>query len=264
MPILQLKDKDKNGQLINAGRIEIKNQTEQSAEIYFYGDINNASWLTEYYPDDKSPKDVSDFLNQLEGTEKLDIFINSGGGSVFGGIAIYNQLKRYSGEKTVHIDGIAASIASVIACAGDKVIVSNSSTFMVHKPMCYAGGNADDLRKVIESLDLCQGNIMNIYMSKVKEGISRETIESLVNKETWLSSEEVCNYFNFSIEDGVDIAACSSIYFDKYKNTPNLLKSNNETKEEFDYDKIANLVVSKLTNKNNNEKNNILDDLDLI
>lgn len=90
--ILELQKKDKYNKERTVGSIEIKNQTETTADLCFFGDINSESlgeWQ-KYYPEDKAPKDVQDFLDQLEGVSKINVHINSGGGSVFGGIAIYN------------------------------------------------------------------------------------------------------------------------------------------------------------------------------
>ena len=121
--ILELKNKDlRTGKEKLVGKMEIKNQTNTSAELYFYGDIVSSTW-SKWEKEDKCPQDVADFLNEIKNTNELSIYINSGGGSVFAGISIYNMLKRHSAYKTVYVDGLAASIASVIALAGDKVII---------------------------------------------------------------------------------------------------------------------------------------------
>ena len=101
---MELQKKDKYGRKKNVGKIEIRNSTETAADLCFYGDINSESmgvWQ-KYFPDDKAPKDVQDFLAQLDGVSKINVHINSGGGSVFGGIAIYNILKR-SEERRVRV-----------------------------------------------------------------------------------------------------------------------------------------------------------------
>ena len=106
-----------------------------------------------------APGDVKKFLDQLDGTENINIHINSGGGSVFGGIAIYNMLRRNNAHKTVYVDGLAASIASVIMMAGDEIVMPKNATVMIHKPSAsyfFTTKNADDLRKDAESLDTCQ------------------------------------------------------------------------------------------------------------
>ena len=204
--ILKLKNEDKKtGKLKNVGSIEIKNQTEEKAELYFYGDIVSSSWESYWYEEDKCPQDITDFLKELESSKSIDIFINSGGGSVHGGLAIYNLLKRHQGQKTVYVDGIAASIASVIAMAGDKIIIPSNAQFMIHKPLTWCGGNADDLRKTADILDTCQKSITNIYMENVKEGITEEKIMELINNETWFTGDEVAHYFNVEVEEQSDV-----------------------------------------------------------
>ena len=109
MALLKLTKRDRNNKLREVGSIEIKNQTENSADLCFFGDINSESlgeWQ-KYYPEDKAPQDVKEFLDQLENVSKINVHINSGGGSVFGGIAIYNMLKRFDAEITVYVEGLA-------------------------------------------------------------------------------------------------------------------------------------------------------------
>ncbi len=113
---------------------KIKNKTDTSADLYFYGDIVSDSWQSYWTEEDRCPEDIREFLNDIEDHVDLNIYVNSGGGSVFGGLAIYNMLKRHKGYKTVYVDGIAASIASVIALAGDRVIVPSNAFIMIHKP----------------------------------------------------------------------------------------------------------------------------------
>ena len=119
--ILKLQKKDRNNRYREVGSIEIRNETAETADLCFFGE-SLGEWQ-KYYPEDKAPKDVQDFLDQLDGVTKINVHINSGGGSVFGGIAIYNILKRHNAEITVYVEGIAASIASVIAMAGDRIII---------------------------------------------------------------------------------------------------------------------------------------------
>ncbi|WP_176698611.1 head maturation protease, ClpP-related [Romboutsia hominis] len=273
--ILKLKNEDKKtGKLKNVGSIEIKNQTEEKAELYFYGDIVSSSWESYWYEEDKCPQDITDFLKELESSKSIDIFINSGGGSVHGGLAIYNLLKRHKGQKTVYVDGIAASIASVIAMAGDKIIIPSNAQFMIHKPLTWCGGNANDFRKTADILDTCQKSITNIYMENVKEGITEEKITELINNETWFTGNEVEQYFNVKVEEQSDVVACSSQYFSKYSKTPsNIL---NKEKGSIDHDEIAAKVIQIIKNKNldakekelkdklEKEKEEILNDLDLI
>lgn len=217
MPTLQLISRNKQ-----AGKLEICNQTTEKADLYILGDIVSDKW-GKWCDEDTCPKDITDFLDGLGDVQEIDLHINSGGGSVFAGIAIYNMLKRHRAKVTTYIDGIAASIASVIACAGDRVIIPANGTFMIHKP---ANGyfleslNADQLRNDADILDTCQKAIVQAYMVKAKEGITEEIVNALVNAESWLVGEEAGEYFDFEVEQDVQAAACASDFFRQYAHTP--------------------------------------------
>lgn len=203
--------------------MQVKNQTDTTADIYFYGDIVNDSWLSEWYPDDMCPSDVKEILDGVQGKD-LNIYVNSGGGSVFGGMAIYNMLKRFNGTKTVYVDGLAGSIASVIALAGDKVVIPRTAYMMIHKPWAGAWGNADDMRKMADSLDRIQDGIINVYKENLKDGVDIAEVEAMVNAETWLTGEQAAEYFNIEVSD---VESLNYADFDKsnYKNVPqNLIK----------------------------------------
>lgn len=202
--------------------LKIKNQTETSCDLYFYGDIVS-SWWGAWDDTDQYPESVKDFLNEAKG-KNLNIHINSGGGSVFAGITIYNMIKNHVGYKTVFIDGVAASIASVIALAGDKVIMNTGSSFMIHKPSSGICGNADDMRKCADALDTIQACIMQVYKENIKDGIDINEIETMVNSETWLTGEDAKEYFNIEIQENQAVA-CISDMFNKYKHTPEIIKN---------------------------------------
>lgn len=225
MKELKFYNKDRDGNTKVCGSMTIKNQTDSSADLFFYGDIVSETWQSEWYEDDMAPGDVKKFLDQLDGTENINIHINSGGGSVFGGIAIYNMLRRNNAHKTVYVDGLAASIASVIMMAGDEIVMPKNATVMIHKPSAsyfFTTKNADDLRKDAESLDTCQEAIMQTYMTKAK--VDKEEIEQKVNDETWLTGEEAAELFDIKVEEVNDAVACagSSMFF-CYKNVPTSL-----------------------------------------
>lgn len=225
MKELKFYNKDRDGNTKVCGSMTIKNQTDSSADLFFYGDIVSETWQSEWYEDDMAPGDVKEFLDQLDGTENINIHINSGGGSVFGGIAIYNMLRRNNAHKTVYVDGLAASIASVIMMAGDEIVMPKNATVMIHKPSAsyfFTTKNADDLRKDAESLDTCQEAMMQTYMTKAK--VDKEEIEQKVNDETWLTGEEAAELFDIKVEEANDAVACagSSMFF-CYKNVPTSL-----------------------------------------
>lgn len=274
--ILELQKKDKKGKCRTVGSIEIKNQTEAAADLYFFGDINSESlgeWQ-KYYPDDKAPKDVQDFLDQLDGVSKINVHINSGGGSVFGGIAIYNILKRHNAEIVVYVEGLAASIASVIAMAGDKIIIPANAQMMIHKPSSITWGNADDMRKEADILDGCQKVILNTYMQHAKDGVTAEEINALIDAETWKNGEEWQEFFDIEVSEKSQATACESEYFDKYNNLPDKLKGQSEPPQ-LNIDDLAEKVAEKIKNtlseppkvpQADTEKRiaELLEDLDLI
>jgi ATP-dependent protease ClpP protease subunit len=242
MSVLKLKKTDrKSNRIRDCGSIEIKNQADNEAEICFYGDINSDSmgeW-SKYFPDDKCPSDIKEFFDQLsDDVEKIHVHINSGGGSVFGGIAIYNLLKNHKAEIIVHVDALAASIASVIAMAGDKIIIPKNAQLMIHKPMAWVSGNADEMRKEADVLDGCQKVILSTYMEHVKEGVTEKTINDLINAETWLNGEECQQYFDFDMEESNEaVAAADSEYFDRYDNLPEKYKKLSDDNKADDWQK---------------------------
>jgi len=219
----------KTGKISDCGYMNLETSGER-ASLYFYGDICGDSWQSEWYEEDKAPQDVVDFLKELDDkNQPIDVFVNSCGGDVFGGIAIYNILKRYQGEKTAHIDGIAASIAGIIPFACNKVKAPKSAQLMMHKPFTYCAGNADDMRKCIESLETCEKSIVDIYLNHAKDGVSEDQIRAMIDCETWLTCEEASEYFDIELEDTAPVSACISDYLSKYRNTPENLRLPNET-----------------------------------
>ncbi len=179
------------------GKLEIKNINGNSS-IRFDGDIVDSDW-DKWNDTDSCPSDVLEALNGLTGD--LDIYINSGGGSVFSGMSIYNILSRYKGNKTVYVDGLAGSIASVIAMVGDKIVMPKNSFLMIHKPLCMVGGNANDFRKMADTLDTIEQGIINVYATKLKDGANIDDIKSMVNNETWLTGEQASQYFNIVVSE---------------------------------------------------------------
>ncbi len=278
--ILKLEKKDKYNRCSEVGSIEIKNETETAADLCFFGDINSESlgeWQ-KYYPEDKAPKDVQDFLDQLDGVERINVHINSGGGSVFGGIAIYNILKRHKAEIVVYVEGLAASIASVIAMAGDKIIIPANAQMMIHKPSSLTWGNADEMRKEADVLDGCQKVILTTYMQHVKEGVTPEQINALIDAETWKNGEEWQEFFDIEVTEKSNAEAFASDYFDRYNHLPEMFKKlkNASGAQMVDVDRMAEQIAERLKEKleekqkpkeNENKEEKIaaiLEDLDLI
>ncbi|WP_256761414.1 head maturation protease, ClpP-related [Cohnella sp. WQ 127256] len=224
--------------------LNIKNSTDTQADIYFYGDIVGSEW-EKWTGIDTAPQDVLNMLDQVKG-KGLNIYINSGGGSVFAGLAIYNILKRHQGYKTVYVDGLAASISSVIAMAGDKIIVPSNAFMMIHSPWSWSMGNASDFRKLADDLDRIEEGIMNVYADNLREGVDIEIIREMVNAETWLNGNEAAKYFNIEVAEANNVAACISDNFKSYRNVPEQLRRN-EPEPEKKIDDNNEIEILKLT-----------------
>lgn len=195
---IQLQNKGKN-----TGYFEFKAQSDNIAELVIYGDISSDKW----WGNEIIPTEIKESLDNANGKD-LNIYINSPGGDVFAGIAIYHLLKRYQGKKVVYIDGIAASIASIIAMAGDEIIIPKNSYLMIHRAWTFASGNINDFKKKIEILEKTDNNMVEIYKTKTFEKISEEEILELMNNETWMTGSEASNYFNVTVTEENQIAAC--------------------------------------------------------
>ena len=157
------------------GSLRVNKVNEDMAEVFIYGDIGG--WMDGVSADE--------FARELKALKVTDITarINSGGGSVFEGQAIYNSLVNHPAKVNVVIDGIAASIASVIAMSGDNISITEGSHIMVHKPWSMAMGDANSMRKEAEVLDSLESGIIDIYAART--GKSREKLEKWVSEETW-------------------------------------------------------------------------------
>lgn len=169
----------------NKNKFEIQNKTETYAEIFLYGSIGNNPW------DDTaiSEKDIADELRKLPKTIKnIDLRVNSGGGSVFSGTTIYELLKAHPAKVTAYVEGMAASIASVIIMAADEIIMGEGAFIMIHKPLSALYGNANDFQKTIDILDKIENQMVNIY--KKRMSVSKTEIERMLAEETWFNDEE--------------------------------------------------------------------------
>jgi ATP-dependent protease ClpP protease subunit len=156
------------------------------AELVIYAGIGQDFWNDGSMI---SAKAVSDELKKLDASvTQLDIRLNSPGGDVFDGIAIYNRLKQWKGKKTVYIDGLAASIASIIALAGDEIIIGEGALYMVHLPWTFAMGNRMELDNTVSRLMDVEEQMISIYSKKT--GMSRAEVKALLEAETWMDAEQ--------------------------------------------------------------------------
>ena len=144
-------------------------------------------------------------LKEYKG-QHVHLRINSPGGEIVEGSAIYNALSRHEGGLTVHIDALAASMASVIAMSGDPVYMADNALLMIHNPWTLAAGEAKDLRKQADLLDTMKSNLIRAYQKK--SGMEEKAIAKLMDEETWLDAvEAVALGFVDAIEDGIPAAA---------------------------------------------------------
>ena len=226
--ILELKHYDKVNNKSYNGKLEIKNITNEEADFYIYGDIISSEWKWE--ESDVNVQDVLDFLKDLDNVSNINIHTNSGGGNVFAGMAIYNVLKQHKATKTVYVDGLAGSIASVIAMVGDRIVIPANSYIMIHHALAPIIGNAIEMRKMADTLDVIDEGILEVYKSKLKDGVDIETIKQLIDDGTWLTGKQASEYFD--IEVGEELQAVA--YFgniDVYANVPDELVAKVEDQE---------------------------------
>lgn len=173
------------------------------SEIWLYDEIGK-NW----FGDGVTAKEFIAELNAIK-SPKIDMHINSPGGEVFDGAAIYNAIKRHPASVTAYIDGIAASIASVIALAGDRVIMAANALYMMHNPSGFTMGTSEDMRKTADILDKVCDTMCGAYMDK--SGKDETEIKALLDDETWMDAEEAkVAGFCDEIGDEMDMAACTT------------------------------------------------------
>lgn len=159
----------------------IENNNE--ADIQIYGDITSWPWLE----GDTSSYTLSKLIEGLE-CEVINVYINSYGGEVAEGLAIYNQLKRHKARVKTVCDGFACSAASIVFMAGDERVMSTASLLMIHNAWTYASGNSKELRKLADDLDTITQASINAYMQEVN--ITEEELKQMLDDETWIAPQE--------------------------------------------------------------------------
>ena len=194
----------------------LRNLDDGSGELTLYGEISNETW----YGDEVTPQMFKSDLDNLGDIDTLNIYINSPGGDVFAGQTIYSILKRHKADKNVYIDGLAASIASVIAMAGNTIFMPKNAMMMIHNPWTVAAGNANEFRKLADDLDKIRESLISAYEDRTM--LNREEIIEIMDKETWLTAKE-CEEYGLCdvVEEEKMLAACVDLSLLKaYKNTP--------------------------------------------
>lgn len=215
---------------------EIKNFIQnESADIYIYNEIS--SWEGEEVT---SAQSFRKDLEALGNVKKINVMINSPGGSVGDGLTIASLLQRHTAYVTAYVDGMACSIASVIACAADKLVMGRSSLLMVHNALTFTYGNSKDLRKQADDLDAVTASLRQMYLMKAGDKLTEEKIKELMDNESWLSAKEcielgLCDEI---LETNKMVAKLPSKFKGMYNNIPKELL--NQMSEVNEMDKVEN------------------------
>jgi ATP-dependent Clp protease protease subunit len=171
------------------------------ASIFIYGDIVSESW--KWYESDITSHDLVKEIEELD-VDVIHCYINSYGGEVAEGLAIYNALKRHKAKVKTYCDGFACSVASVVFMAGDERIMSASSLLMIHNAWMWAAGDANELRKQADDLEIINEASNNVYLEHVN--ISKDKLQEMLDKETWLTAQEA-----------LDMGFCTTVVNDRKK-----------------------------------------------
>mgnify|MGYP000966789989 FL=1 len=189
---------------------------ESEADIYIYDEIGYWGVTARQFVND---------LKALGDITHINLHINSPGGDVFDGIAIFNALKHHGAAITVHIDGLAASMASVIAMVGNPVIMPENTMMMIHKPWGFAGGDANDMRDYADLLDKVESVLIPAYAQKT--GKTNEEIAAMLDDETWMDGNEcVALGFADQVTPSLQAMACiQSKRIEEFEKMPNSIRN---------------------------------------
>ena len=194
--------------------VRFVNRGNRSGEIWLYDQVGADPWFGGI-----SAKSFADELNKLGKVDVVNLRINSPGGSVFDGLAIYNTLARHPARIEVDVDGVAASIASVIAMAGDEIRMAGNATMMIHDPYGMSAGSAEDMRKTADLLDQIKGQIVDTYANRT--GKASATIADMMGSETWMTASEARQHgFSDATTEDKRVAACYGSMLWNFKHPP--------------------------------------------
>lgn len=192
--------------------MKIQMKGSKTAEILLYEDIGGWFGITA----EAFVKEVK----ALGNVDTINLRINSNGGSVFDGLSIYNYLRAHKARIEVDIDGLAASIASIVAMAGDEVRIADNAWMMIHDPWVMAAGTAEDLRNTAEMMDGIRETLLDTYMKRASVG--RDKVSAMMTSETWLNSSDAsANGLVDKVTGSIQMAA--SLRKEWFKNAPKAL-----------------------------------------
>ena len=195
--------------MTNILKFEARKRNNSTVEVNLFGEIGN----------DVTSAAFIERLQSLQPYSHVIINVNSPGGSVVEGNAIYNYLMRSTAYITARIEGVAASMASVIVMAADTIIMPDNALLMIHDPSGSVTGGADDLRQMADLIDRFHASILNAYITRTK--LPRERVESMMAAETWLSAADAVKLgFADEVEGAVAIAATFDL--SRFKHAPEI------------------------------------------
>lgn len=193
-----------------------------NAEVFIYEDVGAPFF------GGVSAKDFAADLKGLGKVAAIDVHINSNGGDVFDGLAIYRQLVEHEAKVTTHIDGVAASIASVIAMAGDTIRIAESGFVMIHNATALGRGDAGKLRKTADLLDKVTETIADVYSERT--GQDKQSLLTMMTDETWMTGNEALEH-GFADEVVVNLSMAARAIdpaMHQFRNVPEALQTNLE------------------------------------
>ena len=214
--------------------LNFRKLNEQETELYIYGDIRKKDWIDNWLGTGKDVTEaftLKDALAQID-TPILTVRINSYGGSVSEGLAIYNLLSDFKGKLRTVVDGFACSAASVIFMAGEERIVPESGLLMIHNAWSKATGDSNAMKKAAEDLEKQTQPSVNIYVSKT--GLSEDKVKEMMDRETWITSKEAFELgFATSLEknDSAKQSLESDYVYNLVMNVKDLEKQNTEYRQ---------------------------------
>ena len=214
---------------------KFKALANNEGELYLYGEIASSSggWFSD--GTEITPKGFKEELDALGDIGTLNVYVNSPGGDVFAGQAIYSQLKRHKAMVNMHVDGLAASIASVIAMAGDTIHMPSNAMMMIHRAWSGTMGNSKEFRKMADDLDKIDLSIEETYLAK--SGMKQPDLAALLDAETWLTAQECIDLGLCDVMEEEKAIAASVQDFEfmaKYKNTPKFVVVENKAEPDLD------------------------------
>lgn len=222
---------------------QIKKKTDKKGEIFIYGDIVSEEW----FANEVTAPGFKQQLDELGNVSEIDVHINSSGGNVFEGHAIYNMLKMHKAKINIYIDALAASIASVIAMSGDTIFMHKNSFLMIHNSWIMTVGNAKELRDTADLLDKTDEASNQAYLDRALN-ISEEELKELLDAETWLTASEALEkgFIDEILEPNEIAASISDERYKLFKSVPSsITKQDNNVTKHLEEQKLRRKIIKE-------------------